>query len=197
MAGSTDMRLQVPGAGQESHAVTAEDMLVKGLQAGNAEAWEYFSRCYEPAMLDAIRRALGRAGRSEDEVDRMAQFVRWQLLQCPQVLAAFDPQRGTLTAFLVALARRTVRYQLRKPRRRKIRQRALRVDVVQPPVWDGLDNVQLGECAAILSRRDRVFFWFMLDCQANENCRLTPCERQQWHRIFVQIRSHLARQRAD
>ncbi|HEV3080794.1 MAG TPA: hypothetical protein VGY66_13480 [Gemmataceae bacterium] len=191
------MRPQFPGAGQESHTGTAEETLVKGLQAGDAEAWECFSKTCEPAMLDAIRRALGRAGRSEDEVDRMAQFVRWRLLQRPQVLAAFDPQRGTLTAFLVAIARRTVHYHLRKPRRRKIRQRALRADVVQPPVWDGVDNVQLRECAAILSPRDRVFFWFMLDCQANENCRLTPCERQQWHRIFVQIRSHLAHQRAD
>ncbi len=151
MAGSMDMRLRVPDAGEESHAGTAEEVLVKGLQAGTAEAWEYFSRAYEPAMLDAIRRALGRAGRSEDEVDRMAQFVRWRLLQHAQVLSAFDPRRGNLTAFLVAIARRTVRYQLRKPRRRKIRQRALRADVVQPPVWDGLDNVQLGECAAIFA----------------------------------------------
>jgi|GEM_PF-6345580 len=178
-------------------AYATELELVRAFALREQNAWDMFGKEYDAGMVDAVRRALGCCGTREEEVDRIAQLLRWRLLRRPQMLSRFDPQRGTLAAFLAGIARRWVRYQLRKPQRRKVRQRALRADVVQPPVWDGLDNIQLKECAAILSPRDRVFFWFMLDPQSNENCRLTPCERQRWHRMRVQIRSHLARQRAD
>ena len=178
----------------QKHA--SECDLVKSLWAGDAQAWEVFMKQYDAGMVEVIRRAMGRAGVNAEEVDRLAQMLRVKLLRHGRVLLKFDPQRGPFAAFLAGIARHWVRYQFRKPGRRKLKQLPLRVDVAQPPVWDGTDEAGLKECVAILSPNDQEWLWSRFDSGATPSGPLSARDRQRWHRILVRLKNHLANQGA-
>jgi DNA-directed RNA polymerase specialized sigma24 family protein len=95
--------------------VDPETHLVSRCLAGDDEAWSELYRLHHGILVAAAARHLGRAGRDEDLAEDIVAAV-WLALCSDDGhrLRTYDPKRGSLPAYLIALTRQEAWHHLRR-----------------------------------------------------------------------------------
>ncbi len=139
---------------------TWERQLVERCLSGDQRAWTNFCEYYKPFLVRAFRARLGRYAFDEHLIEERIQEIWGRLADRNfRRLRAYDPNRGGLRTFLVALVREQIQL-LHRQQQRRHGVRDVRLGSHEPLYvdQDGLVNAMIGEFAETLSPALAHFF---------------------------------------
>jgi DNA-directed RNA polymerase specialized sigma24 family protein len=153
--------------------------LVGGCARNEEEAWNSLFARYEHVLAQAVRSALRRQADDPEVVDRLVGDVRVELFE-HQVLAKFNPERGTLASYLAGCARKRVERFLQEEHRRKRYEAPLRHDVPDCPPLDGADLVILEEAVERLPPQPRKYLQMVLSGESSAPKQPATDQERRW-----------------
>lgn len=178
-----------------SYDPAAEAQLVADCLRGSDEAWERLYRGCQRSLLLSIKIMLGPEARDENLVDEISAQVWLWLLEDDRRLSTFDPRRGRLVTYLVALARDSLQRRLRSDRRREAREETAAVsESTAAGDWLASYESSLGEFLSVLTPREREFCEQYLLAAPHSAHTVTYSSanvRQLRHRVLVKLQRHL------
>jgi DNA-directed RNA polymerase specialized sigma24 family protein len=129
--------------------------LMDACKRGDPSAWSDFDRNLRPKVERALARRLGRSVNTADLAADVFQAL-WQ--NGMKRLRAFDPTRGTVISFFVAIGVQLWRQSLRSNKRRRIDRLPYAGDLVDQSLDQHTVMFDAADFSALLTDKSRTFF---------------------------------------